>query len=257
MTGKPRVAYVRPPLERVVGPCFVQCSDTDSQTRRRDRFSRISTGHHEGCIAMSTTDVLVSRALPPHALGNSAPARRLRAWVKTRIRGFRRTIAGCQGFTLLELAIVVMILAILMLVGIQELRRPREQALLAACISYHVALNRSLWASYAEFGDFPNTLDGIIDNMSSWALTTEFEYAGGEDANKGHGNDWDGNDKDNPGGKTDPTVDNAGYYLRCGHDHSYLRVLFVDSGAYLPAKAIYDLADAQGEIPNGGNGGGN
>jgi len=152
-----------------------------------------------------------------------------------------------SGFTLVELAIVILLLGLLSMVGINEWRRLREQALVASCLSFHIALNRSLWGEYAKTGDFPNSLEGVIDNMDAWALQVEYKYVGGEDDDAGHGNDWDSDDADNPGNSGDGTVDNAGFYMRCGHNHSYVDVLFVDSGAYLPPKAIRDEEDARGD----------
>jgi prepilin-type N-terminal cleavage/methylation domain-containing protein len=157
------------------------------------------------------------------------------------------------GFTLLELMIAIMVLGILVLIGIQASKRPREQALVASCISFHVALQRSLYAEYAKNGEYPNTLDDILAyyaqlEANDFALSTEFNYVGGEDANAGHGNDWDGGDKDNPGNKKNLDEGEAGYYLRCNHNHSYIGVVFVDSGAYIPPKPIYDESQARGSI---------
>jgi prepilin-type N-terminal cleavage/methylation domain-containing protein len=158
-----------------------------------------------------------------------------------------------MGFTLLELMIAIMIVGTLVLIGIHASKRPREEALLASCISFHVAIQQSLFSEYALNGEYPNSLDDILAYFAQFegndfALNTEFAYAGGEDANKGHGNDWDDSDSDNTGKKKDLSDGEAGYYLRCNHNHSFLKVLFVDSGAYVPPKAIYDEADARGDV---------
>jgi hypothetical protein len=100
-------------------------------------------------------------------------------------------------------------------------------------------------------GDFPTSLDGVVDNMTASALSADFEYVGGNDFDKGHGNDWTGNDNDNPGNSNDGTGFNPGYYLRCAHDHSYLDILFVDSGNNMGPKVIRDEADARGTMPKG------
>jgi len=166
------------------------------------------------------------------------------------------------GFTLLELMIAIMIVGTLVLIGIHSTKRPREEALLASCISFHVALQQSLYSEYALNGEYPNSLNDILAyfgqfETNDFALSAEFSYGGGEDDNKGHGNDWDDSDSDNRGKKKNLNDQEAGYYLRCNHNHSFLGVLFVDSGAFLPPKAIYNEDDARGDVqPGGGNGGG-
>jgi prepilin-type N-terminal cleavage/methylation domain-containing protein len=171
----------------------------------------------------------------------------------SRERGTTTIAARCcsAGFTLVEVMVAVMILGVLIAICIQQSRRARENALLASCMSFHIAINREVFQRYAEFGDFPTNLDDILGDMHAYQLSSNFNYVGGEDFNKGHGNDWDGNDGDNPGKKNDDTGWNPGYYMRCAHDHSYLGILFVDSGNNLPPKAIRDEADARGVMPNG------
>jgi len=183
------------------------------------------------------------------------------ATVSTDLQGCRTWVSRA-GFTLLELMVAITIVGTLVLIGIHSSKRPREEALLASCIAFQLAIQQSLYSEYALNGDYPNSLDDILAyfgkfEANDFALSAEFDYAGGEDDNKGHGNDWDDSDSDNPGKKKNLTEGGAGYYLRCNHNHSFLGVLFVDSGAYLPPKAIYDDADARGDTgAGGGNGGG-
>ncbi|MCK4304614.1 MAG: type II secretion system protein [Candidatus Eisenbacteria sp.] len=155
---------------------------------------------------------------------------------------------GAAGFTLVELMIVIVVLGLLTTVGINLARRARAHAEVAACISYQVALQRMLWLEYTINGEYPNNLDGVLANMpATTSIEAEFVYFGGEDANKGHGNDWDGHDGDNPG-KKGGGADLPGYYLRCCHDHSAAGVLFVDSGSNLPPMAIRNENEARGTV---------
>jgi hypothetical protein len=115
---------------------------------------------------------------------------------------------------------------LLTLIGFNESRRVQDHARVAACLSYQVALQRTLWGDYAMTGDFPNNINAILAMMPPSSIPADFSYAGG------------------PGGPL------AGdYYIRCNHDHSYVGVLFVDSGSFLPPKAIYNLAMARGAAP--------
>ena len=164
-----------------------------------------------------------------------------------RVAQLRRATHLGAGFTLVEIMIVLVILGLFAAIIATQSRRPRELAILHACIVYEAALNKQLWTEFALSGNFPNSFDVIAAQMPPAGIEATFSYIGGEDMDLGHGNDGDGNDADNPAGG-DPTFAPS-YYIRCEHDHSYLGVLFVDSGAQLPPLAIYDLADARGDMP--------
>ncbi|MBD3336069.1 MAG: prepilin-type N-terminal cleavage/methylation domain-containing protein [Candidatus Eisenbacteria bacterium] len=158
--------------------------------------------------------------------------------------GFVR--GGSDGFSLTELMIVIIILRILADVGVNAVRKMRAHAEVAACIAYQEALQDMLWTRYAATGEFPNTLDAVLADMPpNDSIDPIFVYRGGEDANNGHGNDWDGHDGNNPGNGNEGQ-DTPGYYLRCDHDHSLVKVQFVDSGSFLPPEAIH-----LGEEPRG------
>lgn len=115
---------------------------------------------------------------------------------------------------------------LLTLIGYNESHRMQQHARVAACLSYQAALQRTLWGEYALVGEFPNNINPVLATMPSTAVPVDFSYAGGL------------------GGGT-----SGDYYLRCNHDHSYVAVLFVDSGSLLPPKAIYHLGSARGNIP--------
>ena len=129
------------------------------------------------------------------------------------------------GFTLIEVAFACEVIMLLTLIGFNETRRVREHAKVAACLNYQAAVQRSLWGDYAFSGDFPDNLDNTLTNIPPCSLGNDFSYKGGL-----------------VGGLF------GEYYLRCNHDHSYVGVLFIDSGSYLAPKAIYNLATARGNI---------
>jgi hypothetical protein len=152
---------------------------------------------------------------------------------KSAARCFKKAWSGLQsgrlgtaGFTLIEIAFACEVMMLLTLIGFNETRRVREYAKVAACLHYQAALQRSLWGQYAMTGDFPGALGPIINQMPECSLGNDFDYKGGLAAGLF-----------------------SEYYLRCAHDHSYVAVLFIDSGSYHPPKAIYNLASARGTIP--------
>jgi hypothetical protein len=129
------------------------------------------------------------------------------------------------GFTLIEIAFAVEVMMLLTLIGFNETRRIREHARVAACLQYQASVQRALWGDYALTGDFPANLAAALDQMPNCSIGNDFSYKGGmADGFFGE------------------------YYLRCDHDHSYVGILFVDSGAYLSSKPIYNLATARGNV---------
>lgn len=114
---------------------------------------------------------------------------------------------------------------LLSLISFNETRSLKEHAKVAACLQYHVVVQRALWGDYALNGEFPDALGPVLARLPQCSIGNDFAYKGGL-----------------AGGLS------GDYYLRCQHDHSYVAVLFVDSGSYLPPKAIYNLASARGNI---------
>ena len=129
------------------------------------------------------------------------------------------------GFTLIEIAFACEVMMLLTLIGFNETRRVKEHARVAACMQYQASLQRALWGEYALTGDFPANAADVFNHMPDCSIGNDFTYKGG--IAEGFFGE---------------------YYLRCSHNHSYVGVLFVDSGAYLPPKAIYNLASARGNI---------
>jgi hypothetical protein len=153
---------------------------------------------------------------------------------KRRIYGFFKNarpilqsgLRNRAGFTLIEIAFACEVMMLLTLIGFNETRRVREYAKVAACMQYQASIQRSLWADFAVDGDFTGDLNTALARLPDCSLGNDFEYTGGGAAGL-YGE----------------------YYLRCNHDHSYVAVLFVDSGSYHAPKAIYNLASARGTIP--------
>jgi len=155
-----------------------------------------------------------------HILRRLHRATRGRVSATARAHRPRRAVAG---FTLIEIAFACEVMMLLSLVAFNETRRLENHALVAACMRYQASIQRNLWASFAFDGAFPAAIAPVLATMPAGNLPQTYDYA-----------------------LVGPGADQ--YYLRCSHDHSYVAVLFVDSGAYLPPKPIYVLAAARGII---------
>jgi len=138
-------------------------------------------------------------------------------------RGRQGGWIGHAGFTLIEIAFAVEVMMLLTLVTLNESRRLQQQALVAACMRYEGVLQRNLWADFALNGQFPAEINTMLSKMPRGAQDKLYSYK-----RSGAGNDQ--------------------FYIRCGHDHSYVGVLFCDTGSYFPPKPIYALAAARGNL---------
>lgn len=148
----------------------------------------------------------------------------LRPRFATRLLQDRRGGAlSTAGFTLIEMAFTCEVIMLLTLISYNETSRVKEHARVAACQRYQGIMQRQLWAGFALDGQFPADLVALLNSLPTGALDQTYEYA--------------------------VTATFEDYYLRCQHDHAYVGVLFVDSGAYLLPKPIYALAAARGAIP--------
>jgi hypothetical protein len=127
------------------------------------------------------------------------------------------------GFTLLEIVFAVEVMLLLTLISYNETARVKHYARVAACQRYQGIMQRQFWAGYALDGEFPPDAVTLLNSLPTGAMEKVYEYA------------------------VTPAFDQ--YYLRCQHNHAYVGVLFVDSGAYLLPKPIYALAAARGMIP--------
>ncbi len=137
----------------------------------------------------------------------------------------RHSRIGEAGFTLIEMAFAVEVMMLLTLISFNETRRLREHARVAACLRYQAIIARSMWAEFAFEGMFPADAVATLAALPTGALDQVYQYKplGG------------------------PMRDE--YYMRCQHNHSFVAILFIDSGAYFTPKPIFVLAAARGTIP--------
>lgn len=126
------------------------------------------------------------------------------------------------GFTLSELLVVVFLIGILSAIAVNKVIDSFEKARLARCKLELRGIQEEVWDAYVEDGDFP-------DPATYWKVKWKgrrpgpYYYLVDGDANKGHGNDLDGIDEDNPGGSGDKRKGkDIEFVVLCQHNHKHL-----------------------------------
>ena len=129
--------------------------------------------------------------------------------------------SGERGFSPNELLIVVAILGILSVAIAGEMSNAIEKARLSACMANMVTIREMVWANSDGGMDFPER-EILWSHIMRGSASRGYWYAlDNDDANKGHGNDLDFFDEQNPGKA--PRVDKNIYFvLRCEHNHGRL-----------------------------------
>jgi prepilin-type N-terminal cleavage/methylation domain-containing protein len=140
--------------------------------------------------------------------------------------------SGELGFSLSELLIAIAIIGILSVVVIGELQSAIEKAKLSACLANMVTIREEVWANCDGGMDFPERdqlWGGIFKGNGPKGYWYELDN---DDPNKGHGNDLDGFDEQNPG-KAPRADRNIYFVLACEHDHGRLAdfVYLEDAGS--------------------------
>jgi prepilin-type N-terminal cleavage/methylation domain-containing protein len=126
-----------------------------------------------------------------------------------------------RGFSLTEALIAVAIIAILSVAVIGEVLSAIEKARLAACMANMVTIRESVWENCDGGLDFPDR-DRLWNDIWHGHGPRGYWFAlDNDDPNKGHGNDLDGFDEQNPG-KAPRTDRNIYFVLACEHDHGRL-----------------------------------
>jgi type II secretory pathway pseudopilin PulG len=135
-----------------------------------------------------------------------------------------------RGFTLVEVVGAVFVVGLLCAVTIPAMADHIEEARLARCQADLKALQAEVWNW---------TTDGQVhpDATTFWNLAHDgikpgpFVYLVDGDPNKGHGNDIDGVDEENPG-NSKPDREDIRFVIYCKHNHHGLAdyVYVVDAG---------------------------
>lgn len=142
------------------------------------------------------------------------------------------------GFTFSELLIAVSIIGILSVMVIGEVFNAIQKARLAACLANMVTIRETVWANCDGGLSFPDS-NQLWNGAFGGVGPRGFWYAiDNDDPNKGHGNDLDGFDEQNPG-KAPRKDRNIYFVIACEHDHGDLAdyVYLEDDGS--PEIAMY------------------
>ena len=125
-----------------------------------------------------------------------------------------------RGFTLTEVIIVIYIICLLATIAISSVLDGIEKARLARCLIELRGIQTAVWMDSDDGAEF-------MDPMSFWSSHYHgskpgpYYYLLDGDANKGHGNDLDGVDEENPG-NADRDREDIQFVVLCQHDHRYL-----------------------------------
>jgi len=150
----------------------------------------------------------------PASQGNRVPQECGSGWGDDGIE--RR--AGELGFSLNEVLIVVAVIGILSVAAVGETFDAIEKARLAACMANMVTIRETVWDNCDGGMDFPDR-GHLWNDIFRGAGPTGYWYElDNDDPNKGHGNDLDFFDEQNPG-KAPRTDKNIYFVLACTHNH--------------------------------------
>jgi prepilin-type N-terminal cleavage/methylation domain-containing protein len=149
-------------------------------------------------------------------------ARRVRADHSEDPATSRRTPSPEAGFTLVEIAVTLMIIAILSTIALGEYHSYKERALMARCMNEMRSIQSTIFTH--SNGGWPAPEESTFWDIAwSGVKPGPYFYMVDGDPNKGHGNDLDGIDEENPGKSGDNrNRRDIHFVVVCQHDHGSL-----------------------------------
>jgi len=142
--------------------------------------------------------------------------------VQKRVSGVTCHHRAQRGFTLSELLVVVFLIGLLSAIAINKFLDFFERARLARCTLELRGIQEEVWDAYVDTGTF-------IDPATYWEIKWKgrrpgpYFYLVDGDANKGHGNDLDGIDEENPGNSGGKRKGkDIKFVVLCQHNHKHL-----------------------------------
>jgi prepilin-type N-terminal cleavage/methylation domain-containing protein len=127
-----------------------------------------------------------------------------------------------RGFSLNELLVVVFLIGLLSAIAVNKVVDIIEKARVARCKLELRGIQEEIWDAYAENGVFPDP-DSYWQDKWRGRRPGPYYYLVDGDANKGHGNDLDGIDEENPGASGDKRKGkDIDFVVLCQHDHKHL-----------------------------------
>ena len=128
--------------------------------------------------------------------------------------------SGQAGFTLTEVIVVVYVVAMLAAIVINTSLDSIEKARLARCMVELRGIQTAVWMDSDDGAEFMDP-QAFWSNHYHGAKPGPYFYLLDGDPNKGHGNDLDGVDEENPGA-SDPQKKDIKFAVVCQHDHKWL-----------------------------------
>lgn len=128
--------------------------------------------------------------------------------------------SGQEGFSLTEIIVIVYIVAMLATIIVNNVFDSIEKARLARCMAELRGIQTAVWMDSNDGRSFqdPGTFWSTHYHGSK---PGPYFYLLDGDPNKGHGNDLDGVDEENPGA-SDPRKKDIKFAIVCQHDHKWL-----------------------------------
>ncbi len=125
-----------------------------------------------------------------------------------------------RGLSLIEVLIVVVIISVLAGIVVPAFLDQREKAKLVRCMADLRSIQATVWNWTPDSLILPDAKT-FWDEAYGGDRPGPFMYLVDGDPNKGHGNDIDGFDEENPG-KSDPDTVDIQFVILCQHDHGDL-----------------------------------
>jgi hypothetical protein len=126
-----------------------------------------------------------------------------------------------SGFTLTELLGICAILGLLATIGINMATDLYEKARLARCLMEVRGIQAAVWDMSQEGEYIPDPVQFWESAFPDGRRHGPYYYIVDGDPNKGHGNDLDEVDEENPGA-SDPDKKDIKFVIFCEHDHKHL-----------------------------------
>ena len=125
-----------------------------------------------------------------------------------------------RGFTLTEVLVAAWVIGILAVIAFNASLDAIERAKLARCLAEVRGIQAAVWMDSNNGFKFMEPAKFWSTHYHS-AKPGPYYYLLDGDANKGHGNDLDGIDEENPGA-SDPEREDIRFVVMCQHDHKWL-----------------------------------
>jgi len=127
-----------------------------------------------------------------------------------------------RGFTLTEVTLAAFLIGLLVAIAVPSWRNGIERARLARCMAELRGIQAAIWADSNDGKRFMQPAEFWASHFNG-RKPGPYYYLLDGDPNKGHGNDLDGIDEENPGKSAENRDKNdIRFVVLCQHDHKFL-----------------------------------